>query len=144
MVMGAAEVLGLRLEDLDWQAGILRARRPKTKVRIELPLLPPVAKALTAYLRWERPPAKGTARLFLSKTNALRADNQWGDSAPHPALCNASRRFGESDRGSRFSTQPREQASRFRSESQGRQRDPGAPQLFFHIRLRSGGVEASS
>ena len=65
--LGAAEVLGLRLEDLDWQAGILRARRPKTKVRIELPLLPPVAKALTAYLRWERPPAKGTVRLFLSK-----------------------------------------------------------------------------
>jgi integrase/recombinase XerD len=65
--LGAAEVLALRLEDLDWQAGILRARRPKTKVSIELPLLPPVAKALTAYLRWERPPAKGTVRLFLSR-----------------------------------------------------------------------------
>jgi site-specific recombinase XerD len=64
--LGAAEVLSLRLEDLDWQAGVLRARRPKTKVIIELPLLPPVARALTAYLRWERPPAKGTARLFLS------------------------------------------------------------------------------
>ena len=65
--LGAAEVLSLRLEDLDWQAGILRACRPKTKVRIELPLLPAVAKALTAYLRWERPPAKGTVRLFLRK-----------------------------------------------------------------------------
>jgi integrase/recombinase XerD len=65
--LGAAEVLGLRLEDVDWQAGILRARRPKTKVSIELPLLPAVARALTAYLRWERPPAKGTPRLFLSK-----------------------------------------------------------------------------
>ena len=65
--LGAAEVLGLSLEDLDWQTGMLRTRRPKTKVRIELPLLPPVAKALTAYLRWERPPAKGTVRLFLSK-----------------------------------------------------------------------------
>ena len=63
--LGAAEVLGLRLQDVDWQAGILRARRPKTKVSIELPLLPPVARALTAYLRWERPPAKGTAHLFL-------------------------------------------------------------------------------
>lgn len=65
--LGAAEVLALRLEDLDWQTGILRAWRPKTKVRIELPLLPPVAKALTSYLRWERPPAKGIARLFLSE-----------------------------------------------------------------------------
>jgi len=64
---GAAEVLGLRLEDVEWQAGILRARRPKTKVSIELPLLPAVARALTAYLRWERPPAKGVGRLFLSK-----------------------------------------------------------------------------
>ena len=65
--LGAAEVLGLRLEDLDWQAGILRARRPKTKVLIELPLLPAVAKALTSYLRWERPPAKSIPYLFLRK-----------------------------------------------------------------------------
>jgi integrase/recombinase XerD len=65
--LGAAEVLGLRLQDVDWKAGILRARRPKTKVCIELPLLPPVARALTSYLRWERPPAKGAAHLFLRK-----------------------------------------------------------------------------
>jgi len=65
--LGAAEVLGLRFEDLDWRAGILRACRPKTMVPIELPLLPAVAKALTAYLRWERPPAKATPYLFLRK-----------------------------------------------------------------------------
>lgn len=64
--LGAAEILGLRLEDVDWRAGVLKARRPKTKVHIELPLLPPVAKALAAYLR-ERPPAKNVARLFLSR-----------------------------------------------------------------------------
>jgi site-specific recombinase XerD len=63
--LGAAEVLGLRLGDVDWRAGILRARRPKTKTHIELPLLPGVAKALTAYLRWERPPATGIPFLFL-------------------------------------------------------------------------------
>jgi integrase len=65
--LGAAEVLGLRLEDVDWQAGVLKARRPKTNVHIELPLLPAVARALAAYLRYERPPAKGTARIFLRK-----------------------------------------------------------------------------
>lgn len=65
--LGAAEVLGLRLEDLDWSAGILRARRPKTKVIIELPLLPAVAHALAAYLRWERPQSKSTTYLFLRK-----------------------------------------------------------------------------
>jgi len=63
--LGAAEVLGLRLEDVDWKAGILRAHRPKTKTPIELPLLPAIAKALTAYLRWERPPAKENRHLFL-------------------------------------------------------------------------------
>lgn len=65
--LGAAEVLAIRLEDLDWHAGILRVRRPKTNVSIELPMLPAVAKALTAYLRWERPPAKSVHSLFLRK-----------------------------------------------------------------------------
>ena len=65
--LGAAEVLALCLEDLDWTGSIIRARRPKTKARIELPLLPAVARALTDYLRWERPPAKGRAHLFLRK-----------------------------------------------------------------------------
>ena len=65
--LGAAEILRLRLENLDWRAGVLRAGRPKTKVGIELPLLPVVAKALTAYLRWERPPAKGITKVFLSR-----------------------------------------------------------------------------
>jgi site-specific recombinase XerD len=66
--LGAAEALGLRLEDVDWRAGRLNVYRPKTKVAIELPLLPAVAQALTAYLRWERPPAKSIPYIFL-RTN---------------------------------------------------------------------------
>ncbi|PYT79608.1 MAG: integrase, partial [Acidobacteria bacterium] len=65
--LGAAEVLALQLNDLDWQAGILRARRPKTNVPIELPLLPAVAKALAAYLRQERPPTRSIKHVFLRK-----------------------------------------------------------------------------
>ena len=65
--LGAAEVLALHLSDLDWRAGVMRVRRPKTGVLIELPLLPAVAKALAAYLRWERPPAPGVTRVFLRK-----------------------------------------------------------------------------
>lgn len=65
--LGAAEVLGIRLEDVDWQAGVLRVRRAKTNVSIELPLLPAIAKALMAYLRWERPPARSIHSLFLRK-----------------------------------------------------------------------------
>jgi site-specific recombinase XerD len=88
--LGAAEILTLRLEDVDWRAGVLKARRPKTKVHIELPLLPPVAKALAAYLR-ERPPAKNIARLFLSRMHALCADHEWCHSPSHPAVRKACR-----------------------------------------------------
>jgi integrase len=63
--LGAAEVLGIRLEDVDWQSAVLRVCRPKTKVSIELPLLPAVAQALSAYLRWERPPARSVQHIFL-------------------------------------------------------------------------------
>ena len=65
--LGAAEILGLRLEDLDWRAGVLRAHRPKTNVSIDLPLLPHIAKGLIAYLRWERPPARLISHIFLRK-----------------------------------------------------------------------------
>lgn len=63
--LGAAEVLGIRLEDVHWQVGELRVRRPKTKVSIQLPLLPAAARALAAYLRWERPPAPSVPYIFL-------------------------------------------------------------------------------
>jgi integrase/recombinase XerD len=65
--LGAAEVLGLRLEDLDWETGILRTRRAKTNVAIELRLLPAVAKAISAYLRWARPPAPSIHYVVLKK-----------------------------------------------------------------------------
>lgn len=70
--LGAAEVLGLRFEDLDWRAAVLRAHRPKTGVSIELPLLPAIAKALSGYLRWERPPARSIRHLFLRKSMPYR------------------------------------------------------------------------
>jgi len=71
--LGAAEILAIRLEDLDWRTGVLRVRRPMTNVSIELPLLPAVAKALTACLRWERPPAKSVHSLFLRKNMPYEA-----------------------------------------------------------------------
>jgi site-specific recombinase XerD len=63
--LGAAEVLGIRLEDVNWQGGVLRVCRPKTNVSIELPLLPAVAQAMTAYLRRERPPARSVQHIFV-------------------------------------------------------------------------------
>lgn len=63
--LGAAEVLGLRIEDIDFKSEVIRARRPKTGVRIELPLLSPVAKALSAYLQAERPRPVCSRQVFL-------------------------------------------------------------------------------
>jgi integrase/recombinase XerD len=64
--MGSAEVLHLRLEDLDWRAGTIRAFRPKTQVEYHLPLLPAVAHALLAYLQDGRPGRTATRRLFVA------------------------------------------------------------------------------
>ena len=63
--LGAAEVLGLCLEHVDWKSKVLRVHRPKTGAGMDLPLLPPVARALAAYLRAERPRPAQTHRIFL-------------------------------------------------------------------------------
>ena len=72
--MGAGEALSLQLDDVDWRGGTLQLKRPKTGVRIVLPLLGPVGHALAAYLRHGRPLAAMTRTLF------VRAR------APHPPL----------------------------------------------------------
>jgi len=64
--LGAGEVVCLRLDDVDWRTGVLRARRPKTAVPIELPLLPAVARALSAYLRRGRPRTTSARELFVT------------------------------------------------------------------------------
>lgn len=63
---GAAEVASLRLDGIDWRTAVLRLRRPKTGMSIELPLLPAVARALIAYLRKERPADSCLPEVFLS------------------------------------------------------------------------------
>jgi len=64
--LGAAELLSLELEDIKWQSGVIALRRPKAGVRFELPLLSPVAKSLSAYLKDERPRFVKTRQIFLS------------------------------------------------------------------------------
>lgn len=64
--MGAGEVLGIRLEDIDWGARTLHVRRPKTHVAFDLPLLPAVARALAAYLRHGRPAHAMAREVFVS------------------------------------------------------------------------------
>lgn len=64
--LGAAEILALELEDIKWESGIIALQRPKTGVHFELPLLAPVAKSLSAYLKNERPRFVDTRQIFLN------------------------------------------------------------------------------
>jgi len=64
--LGAGEVIGLTLDDVDWRAATLHVRRPKTRAEFLLPLLPAVAKALVRYLKGGRPPHTATRRLFVT------------------------------------------------------------------------------
>lgn len=63
--LGAGEVIGLQLQDIDWSAGTLQMTRPKTGVHFVLPLLAPVAKVLAEYLRHGRPPHTPTRNVFV-------------------------------------------------------------------------------
>jgi site-specific recombinase XerD len=64
--LGAAEVLQLRFEDIDWTGKRLRITRRKTQVPIDLPLLPGVARAIVAYVRRGRPKLVRSPFVFLS------------------------------------------------------------------------------
>lgn len=64
--LGAGEVIGLMLEDIDWTARAIRIKRPKTGVIFKLPLLPAVARALVDYLKRGRPVYTSTRNLFVT------------------------------------------------------------------------------
>lgn len=64
--MGAGEVLGLRIDDIDWEARVLHVRRPKTGGSMRLPLLDGVGRALAAYLRHGRPRHAAAREVFVS------------------------------------------------------------------------------
>lgn len=51
-----AEVINLKIEDIDWDANILHIRRLKNSSTVDLPLSATVAKAIARYLRHGRPP----------------------------------------------------------------------------------------
>lgn len=63
--IGAAEIRGLRIDDIDWQEGTIRIVRGKTGVTTILPLLGPVGEAMASYLRAcpPRPPSVRTVFL---------------------------------------------------------------------------------
>jgi integrase len=74
---GAAEVLSLRLDGIDWYRNTIAIVRPKTGVRIEVPLRPQVAYALSTYIRNGRPQNTNMREVFL-RHNGPRAKVPWG------------------------------------------------------------------
>jgi integrase/recombinase XerD len=64
--LGSGEVIGLTLDDVNWQAQTLRIVRPKTRVEFLLPLLPSVGRALVSYLRHGRPQHSTSRNLFIT------------------------------------------------------------------------------
>jgi site-specific recombinase XerD len=65
-----SEIVGLRLDDIDWRGGSLRVRQFKTRRELHLPLVQPVADALVSYLRDGRP--KDADRHVFQKIHAPR------------------------------------------------------------------------
>lgn len=63
--LSTAEVIGLRLNDIDWDARILHIRRAKNSAPVDLPLLPSVAKAIATYLEGGRPAAALVRNVFV-------------------------------------------------------------------------------
>ncbi len=76
--LGAAEVLHLGLDDIDWRGGRLHIVRRKTATPITLPLLPEVARALADYIRKDRPKPTTCRQVFLSRRMPYRAFEQSG------------------------------------------------------------------
>lgn len=64
--LGAGEVIGVTLDDINWRAQTVRIVRPKTRVEFLLPLLPAVSRALVSFLRYARPEHASTRRLFVT------------------------------------------------------------------------------
>ena len=66
----AGEVVGLNLEDLDWDNGLIRIRRKGSRWT-RLPLPSDVGAAIAAYLQSDRPPSS-SRRVFLRHNAPIR------------------------------------------------------------------------
>ncbi|MCP5319661.1 MAG: tyrosine-type recombinase/integrase [Pseudomonadales bacterium] len=71
--LGAGEVIRISLDDIDWQAAKFRIKRPKTDVEFQLPLLPPVARALLDYLKRGRPAYTPSRHLFVTMRTPFKS-----------------------------------------------------------------------
>jgi site-specific recombinase XerD len=66
--LSTAEIRGLQLEQIDWDAGIIHIRRAKNGATVDLPLLPGVARAIATYLHHGRPAHASSREVFVRHT----------------------------------------------------------------------------
>jgi site-specific recombinase XerD len=63
--LGGAEIRAIALEDIDWRRETLRLVRRKTGHEFLLPLIGPIAHALSSYLRTARPRCASAREIFV-------------------------------------------------------------------------------
>ncbi|MFV8638452.1 tyrosine-type recombinase/integrase, partial [Ralstonia pseudosolanacearum] len=92
----SSEVIGLTLDDIDWQAGTVRISRSKTRRADVLPLPYATGAAIATYLRSERPETT-SRRIFVRHVSPV--DKPVGIAVVRRAVRNAYRRAGLSYAG---------------------------------------------
>jgi integrase len=90
--LGAGEVTGLQLEDVDWRGNKLRITRRKTGKEIILPLLPAVAEALAEFLKHGRPNHTSSRAVFVQMRAPYQAMD--GSSAIRHRIVEYAKRAG--------------------------------------------------
>ena len=65
--LGGAEIVNLRLENIDWDRKTIRVCRQKTQATILLPLLPEAARAIVNYLQHGRPTPCHYRQVFIRR-----------------------------------------------------------------------------
>ena len=64
--MRSCDIIGLRLQDIDWRIGIITVVQRKTGNLLSIPLLPALGNAIVDYIAFERPASESNT-LFLRK-----------------------------------------------------------------------------
>jgi integrase/recombinase XerD len=89
--MRSSEVVGLRLDDIDWRAGTVRLAKPKSRRTDVLPLPRETGRAISSYLVSERPQSPSRA-VFVR--HVAPYDKQIGTGVVQRAVRQAYRRCG--------------------------------------------------
>jgi integrase len=100
--MRAGEVRQLNLNDIDWIEGEIHVRAGKSRRERTLPLLEEVGKALSVYLREERPESAERSISSLEESVGISSWCARKDAARLRGICRNQRHQGNNQCSSRF------------------------------------------